>query len=75
MEEKVLEILGNTSEELLTYSGDNMVDDDVIDSFELISLITELEEAFNIEIDADYVTEEYFGNKDCVIALIRKLTQ
>ena len=74
MEEKVLEILGNASEELLTYSGDNMVDDDVIDSFELISLITELEETFNIEIDADYVTEENFGNKDCVIKLIKKLT-
>lgn len=74
MEKIILEILGNASEEILTYTGLNMVDDDIIDSFGLISIISELEEAFKIEIDAEYVTEENFGNKDCVIALIKKLT-
>lgn len=74
MEKKVLEILGNASEEILTYTGLNMVDDDIIDSFGLISIISELEEAFKIEIDAEYVTEENFGNKDCIIALIKRLT-
>lgn len=74
MEKKVLEILGNANEEILTYTGLNMVDDDIIDSFGLISIISELEEAFKIEIDAEYVTEENFGNKDCIIALIKRLT-
>ena len=73
MEEKVLEILKNNSEELLTYTGPNMVDDDIIDSFGLISLISELEEAFGIEIDADYITEEYVGNKDRILKLIKSL--
>ena len=44
MEKKVLEILGNASEEILTYTGLNMVDDDIIDSFGLISIISELEQ-------------------------------
>ena len=73
MEKKILEILGNVSEELVTYTGANMVEDDVIDSFGLIAIISELEEEFGIEIDAEYVTEENFGNKDCIIALIRRL--
>ena len=73
MDEKVLEILGNASEELLTYCGENMVDDGIIDSFGLISIVGELEDAFGIEIDADYITEENFGNKDRIIALIRRL--
>ena len=60
MEKKVLEILGNANEEILTYTGPNMVDDDIIDSFGLISIISELEEAFKIEIYAEYVTEENF---------------
>ena len=51
-----------------------MVYYDIIDSFGLISIISELEEAFKIEIDAEYVTEENFGNKDCIIALIKRLT-
>ena len=72
METKILDILKNASEELITYTGTNMVEDDVIDSFGLITIISELEEAFGIEIDAEYVTEENFGNKDCIIALIKK---
>lgn len=75
MEKKILEILGKQSKELLTYSGSNMVADDVIDSFGLISLIGELEDAFDIEIDAEYVTEENFGNKERIIALIKRLTE
>lgn len=74
MEDKILKILGEASEELLNYTGPNMVDDDIIDSFSLMSIISDLEEAFGIEIDADYIAEEYFGNKDKIIALITKLT-
>ena len=75
MENRIIEILGKTSEELLSYTGTNMVDDDIIDSFELIALIGELEDAFGIEIDAEEVTEENFGNKDCIIALIKRITE
>lgn len=73
MEEKILKILADVNEDLLTYTGNNMVDDDVVDSFELISIIGQLEDEFNIEIDAADVTEENFGNKDRIIALIKKI--
>lgn len=75
MEKKVLDILRNANEEILTYMGSNMVDDDVIDSFGLISIISELEDVFGIEIDAEYVTEENFGNKERIIDLIKRLTE
>lgn len=75
MKRKILEILGDASEEILTYTGSSLVADGVIGSFELISLVSELEEAFGIEIDAEYVTEENFGNKDRIVALIESLTK
>lgn len=75
MEEKVLAILAESNEELLTYTGNNMVDDDLVDSFELINIISKLEDEFNIEIDAADVTEEHFGNKDRVIALVKELAE
>lgn len=75
MEEKINEILTDVSEELLTYTGDNMVGDDIVDSFGMVSIIGELEDAFGIEIDAKYVTTEYFGNRDRIIALIKRLTE
>ncbi len=73
MESKVLEILGNVSEEILSYTGPNMVDDDIIDSFELIALVSRLEDAFDIEINAEDVTEENFGNKDRIIDTIKRI--
>lgn len=75
MEEKVLEILKNANEDLLTYTGNNMVEDDIVDSFELISIIGALEDEFDIEIDAEDVIEENFGNKDRIIALIGRMTE
>ena len=74
MEEKILEILEDVNEEILTYTGKNMVEDDIVDSFELIDIVGELEEAFDVEIDAKYVIEENFGNKDNIIKFIKKLT-
>lgn len=75
MEDKILGIIGNINDELLTYTGRNMVDDGVVNSLDLIMIISELEEGFGIEIDAEDVTEENFGNKDCIIALIKRLVE
>ncbi len=75
MEEKILAILENANDELLTYTGDNMVADDIIDSFELITLVGRLENTFDIEIDAADITEENFGNKDRLIAYVKSLVK
>lgn len=73
MKEKIEKILAEVDEELLTYSGENILTDGVINSFELLALVEELEDAFDIEIDASYVVEEYFGNKDKIIALMEMI--
>ena len=52
MEEKVLEILEEYCEEAIGYTGDNMMEEGVIDSFTVINIVSELEDAFDIEIDA-----------------------
>lgn len=73
MKETIEKILAEVDDELLTYTGDNMLTDGVINSFELLALVEELEDAFDIEIDASYVVEKYFGNKDKIIALMENL--
>ena len=72
MEKKILDILAGVNDELLTYTGPNMVDDEIIDSFELITIIGQLEDEFDIEIDAGDVTEENFGNKDRILKYMSK---
>ncbi|MCI8357977.1 MAG: acyl carrier protein [Lachnospiraceae bacterium] len=75
MEEKVLEILEEHCEEALDYDGDSMMEDGIIDSFAVIQVVSDLEEVFDIEIDAKYVIEENFCNKEAIIELVRKLLE
>jgi len=75
MENKILDILQATNEELLDYTGDNMLDDGLVNSFSFISLVSDLEDEFGIEIDESLMEAEYFGNKDRIIATIKSLME
>lgn len=75
MEERILEILEEYCEEALDYDGDSMMEDGVIDSFTVIDIVSDLEDEFDIEIDAKYVVAENFKNKDAIIALVKKLLE
>lgn len=75
MEEKVLEVLEEYCEEALDYDGDNMMEEGIMDSFTVINIVSELEDVFDIEIDAKYVVAENFRNKETIIELVRRLTE
>ncbi len=75
MEEKVLEILEEYCEEALNYKGENMMEEGVIDSFTVINIVSELEDAFDIEIDAKYVVAENFKNKEAIMDLVKRLLE
>ncbi len=75
MEDKVLEVLEEYCEEALGYKGDNMMEEGVIDSFTVINIVSELEDVFDIEIDAKYVVAENFRNKEAIIELVRQLVE
>ena len=73
MEEKIINILENINEEILSYDGDNMIKDGLISSFEMIEIFTELEMEFNIKIDADYANAKCFSNKNTIIEMVKKI--
>ena len=73
MEKKILEILEDVNEEILSYDGNNMMVDGIVSSFEIIEIISTIEEEFGIEIDAKYVVAENFGNKESIIELVKLL--
>lgn len=75
MEEKVLEILEEYCEEALDYEGENMMEEGVIDSFTVINIVSELEDVFDIEVDAKYVVAENFRNKEAIMELVRRLLE
>lgn len=44
----------------------------LVDSFEVVNIVMELEEAFDIEIDAEDVVAENFQTVDTIVALVEK---
>lgn len=73
MEEKILNILEEVNEDILTYDGNNMIAEGIIDSLEIVEVITYLEEEFNIEINAENVIAANFANKDSIIEMVREI--
>lgn len=75
MEDKILETLAEINEDIYKYEGENLFDAGLMDSLQAVDLVAELENAFDIEIDAQYVVEENFKSKKAIIALVKKLMQ
>lgn len=73
MEERVLKILEEINEDIITYEGDDMYNEGIVSSIDVIEIISELENEFDIEIDAMYADEEYFANKESIIKLVEML--
>ena len=73
MEEKILKIIEEVNPDVLSYTGDNMMEDGTIDSFEVIDIVAALEEEFGIEIDASLVVAENFANKETIIKMMQGL--
>ena len=73
IEEKVLDILREVSDELVTYEGENMLKDGLINSLGFVNLIPDLEDVFDIEIDPALLDADHFGNKNKIVATIRTI--
>lgn len=73
MEEKILKVLEEINEDILSYEGNNLFDEGLLDSLQIVDLVVELEDVFDIDIDAKYVVEENFKTKKDIISFIRKM--
>ena len=48
------------------------LEDKIIDSFEIMQIISDLEEEFNMEIDAENIIVENFKNAQSVIDMMKR---
>lgn len=73
MEEKIVEVLKSIKEEIVDFDGDNLFDAGVLDSLQVIDIVSELEDELDIDIDAKYVIEENFKTKDAIVAMLMRI--
>lgn len=51
----------------------NLVDGKILDSFDIISLVAEIADTFDVVISAEYMIPENFNSAEAIWNLIRKL--
>ena len=72
MKEKVLEILNGLRPEFDFSENIDFIENGYLDSFDIVTLVTELEECFSISIDGEDILPENFCSIDAIEALITK---
>ena len=73
--EKVMEILKELRPDVDFENCTTLIDDGILDSFDIVSLIGELTDAFDVEISFDDIDPENFNSAESIYALIQKLEE
>ena len=71
--DKLIEILQSFNQSITVGMEKKIVTDGVIDSVDIVSLISELEDAFGIEIPMEDIVEDNFDTVDAMWAMIQRL--
>ncbi|MCH5267700.1 MAG: acyl carrier protein [Lachnospiraceae bacterium] len=73
MRDSILDILKELHEDIDFESEEKMVDDKILDSFDLVTLVTELSEEFSVDITARDFIAENFNSVDSLTDMIARL--
>jgi len=69
---KIYEILTELRPEFDYKQSKDFIADGLLDSFDIVSLVVELEEKFNVTIDALDIVPENFGSAEAISKVIQK---
>ena len=73
--EQLLKILNDLHPEVDFASTSDLVDDGILDSLDIVTLITEIHEEFDVTIPADEIIPENFNSVEDMMALIERLDE
>lgn len=73
--EELLEILTDLHPEVDFETCETLVDDKIIDSFDIVSIISEISEQFDVVIPAEEIIPENFNSAEALYDLIQRLEE
>lgn len=74
--EQLFEILEGVRVDVDFRNGDQkLIDDGVLDSFDIIAIVSEINEAFDVEISVEELLPENFNSPAAMMELITKLQE
>ena len=69
----IIEILQDLHEDVDFESEDKLIDKKILDSFDIVTLISELSNEFDITIPADKIIPENFNSAKALAAMVEEL--
>jgi acyl carrier protein len=71
--EQLLEILNEVNPDVDYEDCDTLIDDGILDSFDIVSLVGELNDAFDIEITPVDIIPDNFNSAEAMWAMVQRL--
>lgn len=71
--EELLEILSELHPDVDFETEDRLIDDKILDSFDIVSIISEIGEQFDVTVSAEYITPENFNSAEAIWDMIQML--
>lgn len=73
LQKEILKVIQNFNDEIPADISINLLDGGFIDSFDVVNIVSELEESFNVEIPPEKIIPENFDSIGHITELIAKL--
>ena len=73
MKEQVLAILKAVRKDVDFEKETALIDDGILDSFDIISIVSDLNDAFDVDITADELEPENFNTLNAIIDLVKSM--
>ena len=71
--EELMEILEELRPDVDFENETGLIDNGILDSFDIVSLVTALNDAYDIEIKPNNLVPENFNSRDAILALVEQL--
>ena len=73
MKDKILEIVGQVRPDIDFATEQTLIDSGILDSFDIVSIISDLNDEFDISIRITELKPENFNSVDAILALVERL--
>jgi len=73
--DELLEILEDVRDDIDFTECDTLIDDGLLESFDIIQIISGINETFDVEIPATQIIPENFNSAEAMMALVERLQE
>ena len=73
--EELLEVLKGIKPEIDFENEENLIEDELLDSFDIISIVAAIDDEFDVKISAKDIVPENFNSAEALYELIQRLEE